>query len=116
MAHYILLMTLTVEGRERMLEDPDGMLRAANDTRVPDVTGLGLYGVLGAYDFVNIVEAPDNEAAARYSLALGVKAGVHITTLPAVPVALLKGKSGDEEPSLMTGAEVSPGSFGDPVS
>ena len=116
MAHYILLMTLTVEGRERMLEDPDGMLRAANDTRVPDVTGLGLYGVLGAYDFVNIVEAPDNEAAARYSLALGVKAGVHITTLPAVPVALLKGKRGDEEPSLMTGAEVSPGSFADPVS
>ncbi len=116
MAHYILLMTLTVEGRERMLEDPDGLVRAANETRVPDVTGLGLYGVLGPYDFVNIVEAPNNDAAARYSLELGVKAGVHITTLPAVPVALLKGKGGEQDPLLTTGAEVSPGSLGDPVS
>ena len=115
-AHYILLMTLTSEGREKMLDDPESMVRAANRTSIPGVSGLGLYAVLGPYDFVSIVEAPDNDAAARYSMELGVKTGVHITTLPAVPIALLKGKSGELDPALTTGAEAGPGSSGDPVS
>jgi len=70
--------------------------------------------VLGPYDFVGIVEAPDNDAAARYSMQLGVKAMVHITTLPAVPVALLQEQGGGGD-ALATGAEASPGDRGDPV-
>ena len=90
MGHYILLMTLTPEGRERLLRNPDAVVESANDIRIPDVTGLGLYAVLGEYDFVNLVEAPDNDAVARYALELGVRAGVHTATLPAVPVAQLQ--------------------------
>ena len=114
MAHYILLMTLTPEGRERILADPESIVRAGHETSTPGVQGLGLYGVLGPYDFVGIVEAPDNEAAARYSMQLGVTAGVHVTTLPAVPVALLQEKGGGAD-LLATGAEAGPGDRGDPV-
>ncbi len=115
MANYILLMTLTPEGREKALADPERVVRAGHETRVAGVQGLGLYGVLGPYDFIGIIEAPDNDAAARYSMRLGVKAMVHITTLPAVPVALLQEKSGDDDPILTTGAEAGPGDRGDPV-
>ena len=115
MANYILLMTLTSEGREQTLKDPQRMVRAAHGSRIPGVTGLGLYAVLGPYDFVGIVEAPDNDAAARYSMQLGVEAGVHITTLPAVPIALLQERSGDDDPILATGAEADPAGRGDPV-
>ncbi len=90
MATYILLLTLNTEGRARMLEDPDSLRRAENETVVDGVQCLGLYAVLGDHDFVSILEAPDNEAAARFSLELGVKAGAHIATLPAVPVGLLE--------------------------
>ncbi len=114
MANYILLMTLTPEGREKALADPERVVRAGHETRVEGVQGLGLYGVLGPYDFVGIIEAPDNDAAARYSMQLGVKAMVHITTLPAVPVSLLQEQSGGGE-ALATGAEASPGDRGDPV-
>ena len=39
----------------------------------------------------NYVEAPNNELMARFSIELGVKAGVHITTLPVVPASRLEG-------------------------
>ena len=86
MATYIQLLTLTQEGREKALKDPESVLHAQDNISVPGVQVLGLYGVLGQYDFVNMVEAVDNEAVARFSLNLGVQAGAHITTLPAIPI------------------------------
>jgi uncharacterized protein with GYD domain len=84
---YILLLTLTPEGRQWMLDDPESLQRAEEATAVAGVEILGLYGVLGDYDFVSIVEAPDNESVAAFSLELGVRAGAHIATLPAIPIA-----------------------------
>ena len=68
MAIYIQLLTLTPEGRSKSLEDPGSVLRAQQGIAVPDVQELDLYGVLGDYDFVNIVQAKNNESVARYSL------------------------------------------------
>ena len=90
MSTYVLLMSLTSEGRERMLENPDSVLTAQAKIRIPQTQMLGLYAVLGEYDFMGIVEAPDNESAARFSMALGVSAGVHIRTLPAIPISRLE--------------------------
>ena len=47
MARYILLMTLTPEGREKTLRDSETILRAESSIRTPDIQMLGLYGVLG---------------------------------------------------------------------
>ncbi len=109
MPNYILLMTLTREGQEAVLRDADFIVEAASETHVHDVQGLGLYGVLGPYDFVSIIEAPDNDAAARYSIRLGVRAGAHITTLPAVPISLLHERDTDDDPVLAAGVELTPG-------
>lgn len=87
MATYFLLLRLTAEGRDRTLRDPGRLLRAEQETSVREVHCLGLYGVIGEYDFVSILEAPDNETAARFSLEFGAKAGVQVETLPAVPIA-----------------------------
>ena len=70
MPTYILLLTLTPEGRERTLSDPDALLRAEREVHVPEVTCMGIYGVIGEYDFVTWLEAPDNEAAARFCISL----------------------------------------------
>ena len=106
MAHYILLMTLDSTGRERLLNDSDVIVRAVDEVEVSGVMGLGLYAVLGDYDFVGIVEAPDNDAAARYSLQFGVRAGVHVMTLPAVPISQLSARNDDEDSSLLEGVEL----------
>jgi uncharacterized protein with GYD domain len=106
MAHYILLMKLSPAGQAHLLEDPEALVRAHAEIDADEVTGLGLYAVLGAYDVVGIIEAPDNEAAARYSLQLGVMAGASIQTLPAVPLTTLDGHEGDPESLLFQGVDL----------
>ena len=85
MATYILLLTLNPEGQEKALAEPNYLLHTEAEIDMPSVQTLGVYAVLGEYDFVTIVEADGNDAIARFSLELGVRAGVHITTMPVVP-------------------------------
>ena len=97
MATYILLLTLTPAGQRAALNDPEYLLRVEDAIQVPGVQPLGLYGVLGAYDFVTIVEADSNERIARFSLELGVRADVHVTSLPAIPISGLEAIEGVDE-------------------
>ena len=85
-------MTLTPEGRHLVKDDPEIILHAAHSSDLPDVHCMGLYAVLGDHDFITILEAPDNETAARFSLELGVKVGVEIQTVPAIPISRLDHK------------------------
>ncbi len=89
MPTYILMLTLTQEGRKQMVDDPQSLLRAQSSAKDPRIQTLGLYGVLGDYDFVSIIEAPDNECVARFSVELGVRAGAHVATMPAIPISRL---------------------------
>ena len=108
MPTYIQLMTLTPEGRAKTLEDPTSVLRAHDSIQMAGVQELGLYGVLGNYDFVNIVEADDNDVIARFSLELGVKAGAHVVTLPAIPIGRFEAMELGRPLAETTGAVLPP--------
>ena len=108
MGTYILLLTLTPEGQARALANPGYLLEAENDIQVPGVQTLGIYAVLGAYDCVALLEASSNEAVAKFSLELGVKASVHITTLPAVPLARLEASGEGSPDESVTDVRVTP--------
>ncbi len=108
MANYILLMTLTENGKRALLEDPNAVVTAHSEVDAAEVTGLGMYAVLGGYDVVGIIEAPDNEAAARYSLQLGVRIGAQIQTLPALPLSMLEERPDDVLDRLRRGVELTP--------
>ena len=99
MPSYILTLTLTPEGREKLLADAESLHRITSEVETDDTMVLGMYAVLGEYDFVVIVESPDNDGAARFSLELGVKAGAHIRTMPAIPIGRLQPARGDCSPS-----------------
>ncbi len=45
------------------------------------------YAVIGPYDFINIVEAPDNETITKVSTELGARGTVQIMTLAAIPIS-----------------------------
>lgn len=104
MAIYIQLLTLTPEGREKALEDPESILRAQDSISVSGVQMLGIYSVLGDCDFINIIEATDNTVMARFSIELGVLAGAHITTMPAIPIGRLEEKGRQSSAKLETEA------------
>jgi uncharacterized protein with GYD domain len=47
---------------------------------------IAQYAVLGPYDFVTVLEAPDNETVSRISVELGARGSVQMMTMPAIPV------------------------------
>ncbi len=86
MATYVLLSKLTDDGRETIMKRPNRIEEVNAEVGRFGVKVLEQYAVLGAYDFVTIVDAPDNSAVTRLSVALGARGSVEITTLPAMPV------------------------------
>jgi uncharacterized protein with GYD domain len=83
---YVLLSTLTSEGRKTIKERPERIKEVNKEIEAFGAKVLLQYSVLGRYDFVNIVEAPNNEAITRVSIELGSRGTVQITSLPAAPI------------------------------
>ena len=86
METYIMLSTLSDGGRKVLRERP-GWIRKVNR----ELEGMGVkvraqYAVLGPYDFVTVVEAPDNETVSRVSIELGARGSVQIMTMAAIPL------------------------------
>jgi len=86
MATYIVLSTLTDEGRKTIRQKPDRILEVNRELEKMGVKVVKQYAVLGPYDFVNIVEAPDNETVMKMSVELGSRGSVQLLTLVAIPV------------------------------
>ncbi len=86
MATYIMLSTLTEEGAETVKERPERIKEVNREIEALGVKVVSQYAVLGPYDFVNIVEAPDNETVARVSVELASRGSVRIQTLAAIPI------------------------------
>lgn len=89
MATYIMLTSLTDEGRKTVKEHPNRIQEVNREIEAMGARVVSQYAVLGPYDFVNVVEAPDNETIARVSLELGARGTVQIMTLPAIAVEQL---------------------------
>ena len=89
MSLYFLLGTLTENGQRMLLRNPDMMIEAIRECDCEGAQILGQYAVLGKYDYVMIAEANDNEAVARLALEIGVRAGLHTETLPAMAIGVL---------------------------
>jgi uncharacterized protein with GYD domain len=83
---YILLSTLTSEGRKTIKERPERIKEVNKEIEAYGAKVLQQYSVLGRYDFVNVVEAPNNEVIARVSIELGSRGTVHIMSMPAMPI------------------------------
>jgi uncharacterized protein with GYD domain len=86
MPMYVLLSTLTDEGRKTVKERPERIKEVNKEIEALGVKVLSQYAVLGPYDFVNIVQAPDNKTIARMSLELGSRGTVQIMSLAAIPI------------------------------
>jgi uncharacterized protein with GYD domain len=86
MATYVILTNLTDEGRKTIKENPKRILEVNKELAKMGIKVKEQFAVLGQYDFVNIVEAKDNEAIMKMSLELGSRGSVQLITLPAIPV------------------------------
>jgi uncharacterized protein with GYD domain len=86
MPHYIILSNLTDEGRRTIKQKPERIMEVNKEIEAMGVKINKQFALLGSYDFINIVEAPNNETVMKMSVEIGSRGSVHLMTLPALSV------------------------------
>jgi uncharacterized protein with GYD domain len=84
MALYIMMSTLTDEGRKTVKANPQRIKEVSREVEAMGVKVLAQYVVLGQYDFINVLDAPDNETIAKLALELGSRGTLQTNTLAAL--------------------------------
>ncbi len=84
MAIYVMLTTLTDEGRKTIKANPQRIKEVNKEVEAMGVKILSQYALLGQYDFINILEAPSNEVVAKLAMELGSRGTLQTTTLAAM--------------------------------
>lgn len=84
MAIYIMLTTLTEEGRKTVKTNPERIREVNKEVQAMGVKIIGQYAVLGPYDFVNVLDAPSNEVITKVAVELGSRGTLHTMTLAAM--------------------------------
>jgi uncharacterized protein with GYD domain len=92
MPTYILLSSLTSEGGQTLHSNPDRISAVNKEITDFGCEVLSQYAVLGAYDFVTIINGPDNETVAHLSVDLASRGTLKVMTLPAISVDTLVSK------------------------
>ena len=77
MPTYLMLSTLSEQGLQTLRSNPDRVREVNRDVEEMGARVLHQWFVLGPYDFVNIVEAPDAATNAKVSVAIGARGSTH---------------------------------------
>jgi len=83
---FIVLSKLTDEGSKTVKIKPERIREVNQELEEMGVKVMEQYVVLGEYDFVNIVEAPDIETVMKAMLELNSRGTIRTETLPALKV------------------------------
>ncbi len=86
MSTYLMLTTLTDAGRKALQDDPEILKEINKEVEFMGVKILTQYALLGQYDFINIVDAPNNEAVAKLAIRLSAKGTTQTLTLAAISI------------------------------
>ena len=86
MPTFVMLSTLTPEGVQTLKNNPSRIREVNKEVEQLGVKVLAQWATLGQYDFVSVVEAPDEKVMSRVSLELGSRGTVHYETLTAIPI------------------------------
>jgi uncharacterized protein with GYD domain len=81
-----MLSTLGPDGWETLRENPDRIHAVRAEVEALGLTVHAQYALMGQYDFLNVIEAPDDKAMAKAAIMLAARGTMRTTTLPAIPV------------------------------
>ena len=90
---YLMLTTLTEKGVQTLNSNPARVREVNRDVEELGARILHQWASLGAYDFVNIVEAPDDLTIAKVSVALGARGSSKLESLPLLPSRICSPRS-----------------------
>jgi len=84
MATYVMLTTLTDEGRKTIKQNPNRIKEVNKEVEAMGVKIVAQYAVLGPYDFINVLDAKDNRAITRVAIELGARGTLQTLTMSAL--------------------------------
>jgi uncharacterized protein with GYD domain len=84
MPTYVMLTKLTTWGRKTIKERPERIKEVNKEVEAMGARIVGQYAVLGPYDFVNILDAPDDATISRVAVELGARGTLETMTLSAI--------------------------------
>jgi uncharacterized protein with GYD domain len=85
MALFVMLTNLTPDGVKTLKSNPNRVIEVNKEVEQIGAKVLAQYATLGPYDFVTIVEAPDEKTMAKVSVELGSRGTMSSQTLAAMP-------------------------------
>ena len=86
MPTYIMLSTLTPEGVQTVKNNPQRIKEVNREVEQLGATVKAQWATLGQFDFVNIIEAPDEQTMSRVSLELGSRGTARYESLVGIPI------------------------------
>jgi uncharacterized protein with GYD domain len=86
MPTYIMLTTLSPEGVQTIRNNPGRIREVNREIEQLGATVKAQWATLGEYDFINVIEAPDERTMARISVELGSRGTGKYETLVAIPI------------------------------
>jgi uncharacterized protein with GYD domain len=86
MPTYIMLSTLTPEGVQTVKNNPQRIREVNKEIEQLGAKVVAQWAVLGQFDFVNVVEAPDEKTMAKVSLELGSRGTAQYQSMTAIPI------------------------------
>ena len=86
MPKFVMLSTLGPDGHARLRDNPERLREVNADVEAMGVKVIHQYALLGQYDFLNILEAPDELVMARVATTLAARGTLKTWTLTAIEV------------------------------
>ncbi len=83
---YAMLSTLGPDGWETLRQNPDRILGVRTEVEALGLKVHAQYALMGQYDFLNLIEAPDDGSMAKAAIMLAARGTMRTTTLPAIAV------------------------------
>jgi uncharacterized protein with GYD domain len=85
MALFVMLTNLTPDGVKTLKSNPNRVSEVNKEVEQIGAKVIAQYATLGQFDFVTIVEAPDEKTMAKVSVELGSRGTMSSQTLAAMP-------------------------------
>jgi uncharacterized protein with GYD domain len=86
MPKFVMLSTLGPDGSARLNENPERLREVSGEVEAMGVKVLAQYALLGNWDFLNILEAPDEQTMMKVATTLAARGTLKTLTMAAVDV------------------------------
>jgi len=86
MPTFVMLSTLGPDGAATLRDNPERIREVTAEVDKMGVKVIAQYALLGDYDFLNVIEAPDEKAVARVAIQLAARGTLKTRTMPALSI------------------------------